>query len=86
MSLIFTRFPDMDQARAFAAAVKDQHGLDGQVFDDAVAAHNHDPFPWVQHPPVVHIDRELDGVDSTVATEDAVIAMVPKFGGVYVGT
>ena len=44
MSLIFDSFPNIDEARQFAEAVKKRFGLDGQVFDDAVEAYNHDPF------------------------------------------
>src|SRR5262249_17457909 len=56
-------FKEMAQAEAFAAAVKSRFHLDGRVFDDAEAAGRAHMFPWVQYPPVVHIDRpwwELD--------------------------
>jgi hypothetical protein len=57
MSLIFIEFPDMQKARAFQEEVKKRYGLEGQVFATADEAHEHDMFPWVQNPPVVHIDR-----------------------------
>jgi hypothetical protein len=57
MSLIFDTFPAVEHARAFQAEVKKRFGLDGQVFEDAAAAQQHDPFPWEQVPPIVHIDR-----------------------------
>ena len=50
-------FKEMEQAKAFAASVKDQFHLDGRVFDDAEAAERAHMFPWEQIPPVVHIDR-----------------------------
>jgi hypothetical protein len=56
MRLIF-EFDEMKRAEEFVAAVKERFGLDGQTFDDADAAFNHDPFPWVLNPPIVHIDR-----------------------------
>lgn len=50
-------FKEMDQAKAFAAAVKEQFDLGSRVFDDAEAAARSHAFPWVQCPPVVHVDR-----------------------------
>jgi hypothetical protein len=47
-SMIF-EFKEMAQARQF--------NVDGRVFDDAEAATRAHEFPWVQSPPVVHIDR-----------------------------
>jgi hypothetical protein len=59
MSMIF-EFKAMKQAKAFVAAVKKRFHLDGQTFDDADAAQEHDFFPFVQIPPVAHIER-VDG-------------------------
>jgi hypothetical protein len=58
MSMIFDSFPNMKQARAFAAAAKQRYdGLASQVFDDADEAFQHDDCPLKQIPPIVHIDR-----------------------------
>jgi hypothetical protein len=57
MSMIF-EFKEMENAKAFVSELKKRFGLDGQVFDDAkAAAQAADLFPWVQYPPVAHIDR-----------------------------
>jgi hypothetical protein len=56
MSLIF-EFEEMEDAKAFAHAVKKRFGLDGQVFDDADEAGAHSLFPFGLYPPVVLIDR-----------------------------
>jgi hypothetical protein len=79
MSLIFM-FGEMDRAKAFVAEVKKRFGLDGQVFDDAEEAHRHDPFPWVQEPPVAHIDR------CDPETEVVIERLAPGFGGTFIGT
>ena len=55
--LVF-EFKEMERAVAFATAVKSRFNLDCRVFDDAeAAAASHPFFPWVQSPPVVHVDR-----------------------------
>jgi hypothetical protein len=78
MSMIFDNFPNIERARAFQHEVKERFDLDGAVFIDPVAAHEHDPFPWRQIPPVVHIDRaDHDGIEKEV--ED----LVNEFGGAF---
>ena len=79
MSMVFA-FADIKKAREFAAAVKQRYGLDGQVFDDADEAHEHDYFPWVQVPPIVHIDR------ASLETETEVERLVNQYGGTFLGT
>jgi hypothetical protein len=60
MSLIFDSFPSQEKAEAFAAAVTQRFGLQWQIFDNPVEAHNHDPFIYEQIPPIVHVDRVGD--------------------------
>lgn len=84
----------MEQAQAFAAAVKSQFHLDGRVFDDADEAERAHLFPWRQIPPVVHIDRphwEVDPHDDKAwkkarKIEDQIEKLAVKFGGSFVGT
>jgi hypothetical protein len=84
VSLIFDRFPNLKQARAFATEVKKRYRLNGQVFISAYAAQEHDPFPWVLDPPIVHIERPE--TESALETESAVEHLVTKFGGTFAGT
>ena len=51
------KFRTMTHARAFAAAVKSRYGLDSRVFDDEEEAARSHMYPFVQEPPVVHVDR-----------------------------
>jgi hypothetical protein len=67
-------FKKMKDAKAFASAVKTRFGVDGRVFDDADEAARHHWFPWVQYPPVVHIDRVWPD------TEAEARAVVQRFG------
>ena len=61
--LVF-EFKEMERAVAFATAVKSRFNLDCRVFDDAeAAAASHPFFPWVQSPPVVHVDRPFWSYD-----------------------
>jgi hypothetical protein len=93
-------FKEMEQAKAFAEAVKSRFHLDGRVFDDAEAAGRAHMFPWVQYPPVVHVDRpwwELDprampeaafheAWDKAFKIERQIERLALKFGGKFVGT
>jgi len=90
MSLIFDSFPSLERAVAFAGRVMERYRyrLGAQVFMDARMAHDHDPFPWVQVPPVVHVDRNwLDtGEDVEFDIEEQIRELVDEFGGTYIGT
>jgi hypothetical protein len=55
-------FKTMQQAHAFAAAVKRVFDLDSRVFDDVEAAERSHHYPFVQEPPVVHVDRPTWGI------------------------
>jgi hypothetical protein len=87
---------DLEQAKAFAAAVKERWGLNSRVFDDAKAAARAHLFPWEQFPPVVHVDRPHWGLgrnasqeeeDKASAVEDQIEKLAEKtFGGKFVGT
>ncbi len=94
-------FKEMARADAFAAAVKNRFGLDCRVFDDAEAAQRAHLFPWVQYPPVVHVDRPIWSVmDSDVPRGEArdeawnkayeierkIEKLAKKLGGTFVGT
>jgi hypothetical protein len=89
-------FKEMEKAKAFAEAVKSGFDLDGRVFDNAEAAARAHPFPWVQYPPVVHIDRPYWKLDKH-APEEAwnnaffdierqIEALAQKFDGEFIGT
>ena len=93
MSLIFDRFPSRDKAESFVAVIQKEFNLAGQIFDDSDSAQEHDPFPWVLDPPVVHIDRpdiKMDDIDEeiahNIAIEEAVEDRVTDFGGTFAGT
>ncbi len=80
-------FEQLDKALAFAAEVKRRLHLDSRVFDDAEAAARSHAFPWVQYPPVVHVDRS-DEADwrRAIAVEGAIGKLAEEFGGKFVGT
>jgi hypothetical protein len=94
-------FKELETAKAFADAVKKRFHLDGRVFDDAKAAERAHKYPFVQHPPVAHIDRpwwKLDrhaypseqefnkAWDKAWKIERQVEKLAQKFGGKFVGT
>ena len=78
MSLIFDSFSSMERAQAFVAKVKERFGLAGQVFDNSDDARQHDFFPGVQQPIIVHIDRPCKIQDDN--------RMVDEFDGTFIGT
>lgn len=70
MSFIFDTFKTEQDARSFIARVQERyHGMGCQLFMDSDEAHKNDPFPWVQIPPVVHVDR-LEDLDSDSALKE----------------
>ena len=86
-------FNVMKDAENFAAAVKQKFGLDCRVFDDAEAAARSHMFPWVQEPPVVHVDRpwwkkEIETLewDQAWAVEREIESLAKLFDGEFVGT
>src|SRR5262245_49873544 len=92
-------FKELEKTKAFAEAVKSRFNLDGRVFDDAEAAARAHMFPWVQYPPVVHIDRPWwfipDGLpkeardkewDKACKLESTIEKLAVKFGAKFVGT
>jgi hypothetical protein len=79
MSMIF-EFGEMSQAEAFVREVKQRWGLDGMTFDDADKAHEHSLFPWVEEPPIAHIDR------AELEVEEQVERAATEFGGKFIGT
>jgi hypothetical protein len=88
-------FKKMDQAEAFAAAVKSRFDLEGRVFDDAEAAARSHFFPWVQTPPVVHVDRPRwkpcddalqEERDRAFQIERRIEELAVQLGGTFVGT
>lgn len=82
MSLIFDRFKTEEDARRFIDRVRsDFPGRECQLFLDADAANEHDPFPWVLEAPIVHVDREDD-----YSGEDEIRGLVAEFHGVFAGT
>ncbi len=86
MSYILDSFKTEQDARSFMRRVKELHPeIDCQLFMDAREAHNHDVFPWVQIPPVVHVDRMEHG-DEDLALGAELEELVEDFTGVYAGT
>ena len=82
MSLIFDRFKTELDARSFMEQVRKIYpDAECQLSMDSMKAHDHDVFPWVQIPPVVHVDRPEDGED-----EQVLEALVEDFNGVFAGT
>src|SRR5262245_35514126 len=93
-------FKDLDQAKAFAAAVKSKFKLDGRVFTDAEEAERVHMNPCQQFPPVVHIDRPWWKLDrhamskaafdkawnEAFKTERQIERLATKFGGIFAGT
>ena len=85
MSLIF-ELPSMTSADEFVAAVKTRFGVEAQIFTTNDDAQEHDPFPWVLNPPIVHVDRGYGGgMYPGGGAESEVEALVLEFGGTFVG-
>ena len=81
MSTVFDNFPGLEEAKAFAQKVRSRYRLDAQVFMDTDEAHEHVSFPWIQVPPVVHVDgADEDGVEMEI------MGLVEDFGGRYRAT
>ncbi len=84
-------FEKMDQAEAFAAAVKERFNLEGRVFDGAVGAARYHMSPWQ-----VDVDRPKwflpkgasdEARDATMQTERQIREMAEEeFGGHFIGT
>jgi hypothetical protein len=96
---IIFKFKDMEQAKAFATEVWQQYKLPGRVFDNAEDAERAHMFPWVQEPPVAHIDRPWwripDWLPKTMhdriwkiawKIEPKIEKLAEQFGGKFVGT
>lgn len=103
MSLIFDTFPSFEDAERFARAVKAQYPeLEAVVFADAALAQSHDPTPYEQVAPIVHVERPSSDDDDAIAkarelgmsgnvltaaeTERAMEFAVEWFGGRFAGT
>lgn len=69
--MIFDRFPSIDKAREFAAAVG------GQAYSER--RDDIDPFPFDLNPPVVYVPRRESG-------ELRIQALATMFGGEFAGT
>jgi hypothetical protein len=61
---IIFEFAKLEQAKAFAVAIKQRFGLDVRVFDDAEAAYRSHHYPFVQNPPVAHVNRVWPETDA----------------------
>lgn len=81
MSMIFHRFPNVEEATMFMSAVVTDHGLTCSIYATASAAQEADPFPGELVPPIVHVERH-DGRE----TEAEVEALVSAYGGRFAGT
>jgi hypothetical protein len=82
-------FKEMEQAKAFAAAVKSLFDLDGRVFDNVEDAYRAHVNPFVQHPPVAHIDRpfwKIGACKKAWKIERKVEKLALKYGGELIGT
>jgi hypothetical protein len=84
MSLIFDSFKTEQDARRFIDRVQQARpGRECQLFLSNEEAQKHDVFPWVQIPPIVHVDRTGEGV----ADEEEIEALVDEFPmAVFAGT
>jgi hypothetical protein len=87
MSLIFDNFPSRSKAESFVAAIHQEFGLEGQVFDDEESAFENDWFPYRLYPPIVHIDRpeELE-LEEQIRVEQRIEDRVTEFAGTFAGT
>jgi hypothetical protein len=88
--MIFEDFATVHDAAAFITKVQELHPeLHCQMFTDSESAGEHDVFPSVQEPIVVHVDRVADkgqSIDDLVAAEEAIERLADEFTGVFVGT
>jgi hypothetical protein len=70
MSLIFDRFPNVEQARRFLEAARElEPELETALYLTAAESQAADPFPYALEPPIVHLSRieappeDLEGVE-----------------------
>jgi hypothetical protein len=87
-------FKEMEQAKAFAATVKERFQLDGRVFDNVEEAYRAHTYPFVQKPPVAHIDRpnwflpddaSKKQRDQAFKIELQIEKLAREFGGKFIG-
>jgi len=72
---------------AFAREVKRRYRLGVEVFTDVESANWHDPFPFEQTSPIVHVDRvDEDGDDVDMYVEEEIEGLVEEFDGEFIGT
>jgi hypothetical protein len=92
---IIFEFTDINQARAFAAAVTTKFKMAARVFEDAEEAERVHLNPFRQFPPVVHVDRPMwflppghSDADwkAASAAESRIMKLAEKFGGDFAGT
>ena len=91
---IIFEFKTMKAAIAFAEAVEQRFKLDSRVFDNVEDAYRSHLYPFVQTPPVVHVDRpwwEVDphnkkAWDEAWKLELQIEKLAVKLGGEWIGT
>jgi hypothetical protein len=88
-------FKNLEQAKAFQAAVMKYFNLNGRVFDNKEAAERAHQSPFQQDPPVVHIDRPFwflpkkapqKAWDRAWKIESQIEQLALRFGGTFTGT
>jgi hypothetical protein len=91
-------FKDIEQAKDFAAEVLQRYKLAGRVFDNVEDAERAHLSPFLQTPPVVHIDRPYWTVpdwlppgmwrriwDIAWKIEPKIEKLAKRFGGKFIG-
>jgi len=90
-------FKHIVQAEAFVDEVKCRFHLEGRVFDNAEAAYRAHLYPFVQTPPVAHIDRPYWKLDekalknkkkwnAAFKIEERIVKLAEELGGYILGT
>ena len=80
MALIFDRFPSIEKAAGFAAAVKENYGRESQLYTKGDEAAEAGFFPFRLDGTVVLVERE------SYDNEEAIIQLVKAHSGEFAGT
>lgn len=92
MALIFDRFPSVEAAARFTAAVKEK-GRDSRLYTNTTEAANEDFFPFtLEGVAAVLVERSSEPLETEedwrayAESEDEIIALVKDYDGQFAGT
>jgi hypothetical protein len=84
MGMIFDTFPNRASAESFARSLRKLKAI---VFDSAEELGHEHPFPFELVPPIVLVERRLNGTgDIDYKKELYYVRKAKRFGGQFAGT